>query len=196
MSAPSTGPLPEEPVAGGSRARRSRADRSTGRTAALFRFLRPRGRAVPQETESPEHPSVDLDSCRQELARWQHHADSFERELSRVAFERAHLLAWLAALHPSSAVITPAAGLGGDGTHLLRLVAGEQQLSWHLLPKDLPLFGHVPYAERNTGPLQRDGPGALEQAAHIRSHTRLLAIEGTLFAVPAEKQPSARPAEH
>ncbi|MFE2585425.1 hypothetical protein [Streptomyces sp. NPDC059378] len=196
MSAPSTGPLPEEPVAGGSRARRFRADRPAGRTAALLRLLRPRGRASRQETEPPEHPSVDLDSCRQELARWQHHADSFERELSRVASERAHLLAWLAALHPSSAVITPAVGIGGDGTHLLRLVAGERQLCWHLLPKDLPLFGHVPYTERSTGPLQRDGPGALEQAAHIRSHTRLLAIEGTLFAVPVEKEASARPAEH
>ncbi|WP_327185370.1 hypothetical protein [Streptomyces sp. NBC_01334] len=141
-------------------------------------------------------PSPDLDDCRQELARWQRHADSFERELTRVSFERAHLLAWLAALHPSSAVVAPAVGAGPDGTHLLRLVAGGRQLSWRLPPRDIPLFAHVPYTERATGHLQRDGPTAAEQAAHIRSHTRLLAIEGTLFAAPAERRPQARSTEH
>ncbi|MFF6991145.1 hypothetical protein [Streptomyces sp. NPDC010273] len=144
----------------------------------------------------PHNPSPDLDGCRQEVARWQRHADSFERELTRVSFERAHLLAWLAALHPSSAVVTPVGGAGPDGTHLLRLVAGGRQLSWRIPPRDIPFFGHVPYTEGAADHQRRDGPTAAEQAAHIRRHVRLLALEGILFAAPAERRPQARPAEH
>ncbi|MFD9436701.1 hypothetical protein [Streptomyces sp. NPDC060002] len=157
----------------------------------LRRLFGPRGRAPRPETASRHSPSPDLDDCRQELVRWQRHADSFERELTRVSFERAHLLAWLAALHPASAVVTPAVGAGPEGTHLLRLVAGGRQLSWRLPPRDIPLFAHVPYTEGAGGHLQRDGPTAVEQAAHIRGHTRLLALEGTLFAAPAERRPQA-----
>ncbi|KPI29400.1 hypothetical protein OV320_3739 [Actinobacteria bacterium OV320] len=198
MSVPSssTGRPPEEPLSDGSRNRGSRAARPVGRTAALRRFFRPRGRAPRPDTAARHSPSSDLHDCRRELARWQRHADSFERELTRVSFERAHLLAWLAALHPSSAVVTPAADAGPDGTHLLRLVAGGRQLSWRLPPRDIPLFAYVPYTERATGHGQRDGPTAVEQAAHIRSHTRLLALEGTLFATPAERRPQARSTEH
>ncbi|MDR6980603.1 hypothetical protein J2X68_007343 [Streptomyces sp. 3330] len=199
MSVPSssTGRPPEEPLSDGSRDRGSRTGRPVGRAAALRRLLGLRGRAPRPETP-PRHgsSSPDLDHCRQELVRWQRHADSFERELTRVSFERAHLLAWLAALHPSSAVVTPAVGAGADGTHLLRLVAGGRQLSWRLTPRDIPLFAHVPYTERAVGHGQRDGPAPGEQAAHIRSHTRLLALEGTLLATPAERRPQARPTEH
>ncbi|MFI6403618.1 hypothetical protein [Streptomyces sp. NPDC050548] len=186
MPAPLTMPLPEEPVSGGSEAR---GTRPVGRTAALLRLLRPRGRALRQEAALSHRLSVDLDGCRKELARWQRHTDSFERELTRVSFERAHLLAWLAALHPSSAAISPAVG----GRHLLSLVAGDRQLSWWLLPRDLPLFGHVRRVDHTVHHLRRDGPAALEQAAHIRSHTRLLAMEGALFAAPVRQQPQARP---
>ncbi|WP_406006456.1 hypothetical protein OG440_09810 [Streptomyces sp. NBC_00637] len=196
MSLPSMRRPPEEPLPDGSRDRRSRAARPAGRLAALRRLFRPRGPAPGPRTRPRHSASPDLDDCRRELARWQRHADSFERELTRVSFERAHLLAWLAALHPASAVVVPAVGAGTDGTHLLRLVAGGRQLSWGLPPRDVPLFAHVPYTERPTGHLQRDGPDAVEQAAHIRSHTRLLALEGTLFAAPAERRPRARPAEH
>ncbi|GGR00616.1 hypothetical protein [Streptomyces asoensis] len=194
MSAPPTGGPPEESASDGPRARRARA----ARTGVLRRLLRPRDRTVRPQTAPRHDTAPDLDDCRRELARWQRHADSFERELTRVSFERAHLLAWLAALHPSSAVVAPAAGAGPDGTHLLRLVAGGRQLSWRLPPRDIPLFAHVPYTERATGHLSRDGPAAAEQAAHIRSHTRLLALEGTLFAAPAPARgrPQAGPAEH
>lgn len=196
MSVPSPGRPPEEPLSEGSRNRHSRAARPLGRMAALRRLFGPRDRA-PRPEAAPRHSlSPDLDDCRRELARWQRHADSFERELTRVSFERAHLLAWLAALHPSSAVVTPAVGAGPDGTHLLRLVAGGRQLSWRLLPRDIPLFAHVPYTERATVHGQRDGPTVVEQAAHIRGHTRLLALEGTLFAGPAERRPQARSTEH
>ncbi|MFE7934724.1 hypothetical protein ACFU6S_39615 [Streptomyces sp. NPDC057456] len=189
MSAPPTGPPPEEP----------RADRSFGRTAvALLRLLRPRGRTTRQETGPGERLALDLAGTRQELARWQRHADSYERELNRVSHERAHLLAWLAALHPASAVITPAADPAPGGTHLLRLVAGERQLTWRLPPADLPLFAHVPYTAQAPGPHRPrpDDHRFLDQAAHIRRHTRLLAVEETLFTAPAQIRPSARPPDH
>lgn len=189
MSLPPTTTPPEAPGADGSRPR--------GRAAtALVRLLRPRHRPGPPRSAPGQRPDVTSDGCRQELARWQRHADSYARELSRVALERAHLLAWLAALHPSSAVVTPTTGGGPDGTHLLRLTAGERQLCWWLQPTELPLFTHVPYAEPTPQCPPRDGHGAADQAAHIRRHTRLLAVEGAFLTTPDEPRPSARPAGH
>ncbi|MGW2891428.1 hypothetical protein ACWDDN_40230 [Streptomyces griseoruber] len=146
----------------------------------LLRLLRARG------TGSRHRLALDLDDCRQELARWQRHADSYERELTRISRERADLLAWLAALHPSSAVVTPATDTGPGGTHLLRLMAGERLLSWRLPPADLPLFAHVRYAEPTVAPPRREGPRIPDQATHIRRHTRLLALEEALFTTPPD----------
>lgn len=154
-----------------------------GRTAAaLCRALRS-GRV-------PRPDRHDLDDCRRERDRWQRHADSYERELTRVRLDHAHLLAWLAALHPASAVLTPDSEAGPDGVHRLRIEAGGRQLSWRLHPTDLPLFVHTPYAPH---PLAADSPPATEQAAHLRRHTRLLALEGMLLTRPAEARPLARP---
>ncbi|MFJ8110735.1 hypothetical protein [Streptomyces sp. NPDC096132] len=194
MPPSSTGPHPEGPWSGRPRTHLPRAVRPAGRiAAAVLRLLRERDRPAPQEDDPRHRLALDLDDCRQELARWQRHADSYEQELTHVARERAHLLAWLAALHPSSAVITPVADAGPSGTHLLRLMAGERLLSWRLPSTDLPLFAHVPHTEPTATPPRRDGPGAPDQSAHIRRHTRLLAMEGSLFVTPAETQPSARP---
>ncbi|MEW2049740.1 hypothetical protein [Streptomyces sp. NPDC005476] len=202
MSSPPTGPPPGEPRFGGSPSRRTRADRPVGRGAALLRLLRPRRRIARQETGPGDRLALDLVTTRHELARWQRHADSYERELARVSHERAHLLAWLAALHPSSALITPAADSAPGGTHVLRLVAGERQLSWRLPPADLPLFAHVPFAEPAPVFPRQDDHRILDQSAHIRRHTRLLAVEETLFTAPAEfiastdSRPPVRPADH
>ncbi|MGW1785402.1 hypothetical protein ACWCQQ_40880 [Streptomyces sp. NPDC002143] len=173
-----------------------RAVRPAGRlAAALLRLLRPAGRTTPRAADPPNRLALDLDDCRRELARWQRHADSYERELTHVARDRAHLLAWLAALHPASAVITPVADEGPGGTHLLRLVAGERPLSWRLPPVDLPLFAHIPHEDRAAAHLPRDGPRDPDQAAHILRHTRLLALEGALLAAFAEPRPPARPTD-
>ncbi|MGV9456770.1 hypothetical protein [Streptomyces sp. NPDC003635] len=94
--------------------------------------------------------------------------------MTSLRHERAHLLAWLAALHPSSAVLT-------DGGGTLSLRAGERGVSWPLSPAELRLFAHVPHAE----PADLTDMGEAEQTAHIREHTRLLAIEGILSAAPA-----------
>nr|WP_211283911.1 hypothetical protein [Streptomyces antibioticus] len=154
-----------------------------GRTvAALRRALRP-GRV-------PRPDPRDLDDCRRERERWQRHADSYERELTRVRLDHAHLLAWLAALHPASAVLAPDSEAGPGGVHRLRIEAGGRQLSWRLHPADLPLFAHTPYAPHA---LAADGPPATDQAAHLRHHTRLLALEATLFTEPTEPKAPAPP---
>ncbi|WAZ24483.1 hypothetical protein STRCI_005904 [Streptomyces cinnabarinus] len=157
--------------------------------AALRRVLRAPARTRERRAEPSLRLASDLENCRQQRDRWRRNADSYERELSRVRLERVHLLAWLAALHPSSAVLTDG-GTGADGVRALSLRAGERGLSWPLAPAELPLFAHVPYAEHAaSAPL-----GEADQAAHIREHIRLLAIEGILSAPPAERPPPARPA--
>lgn len=152
---------------------------SLGRAAAALRRALRSGRV-------PRPEQRDLDDCRRERDRWQRHADSYERELTRVRLDHAHLLAWLAALHPASAVLAPDSEAGPDGVHQLRIEAGGRQLSWRLHPADLPLFAHTPYAPHA---LAADGPPAPDQAAHLRRHTRLLALEGALLTEPA--QPAA-----
>ncbi|AZQ37767.1 hypothetical protein EJ357_33475 [Streptomyces cyaneochromogenes] len=164
----------------------------------------PPDRTLGPPAEPPHRLALDLDDCRQERDRWQRHADSYERELTRALLERAHLLAWLAVLHPSSAVLTPVTDSDGPGgSHLLRLEAGGQQLSWRLAPADLPLFTHVPCTEPATAPPRGDGQAPLDQAAHLRRHIHLLAMEGILFTAPAEKRPApvrpvrpVRPGDH
>ncbi|MET7458181.1 hypothetical protein ABZT03_41365 [Streptomyces sp. NPDC005574] len=194
MPSSPTAPPPEEPGAGASRAHRPRTPGPLGTAAAaLLRVLRPRGRRAPRkhrrttrrEAALRHRLTLDLDDCRQQRDRWQRHADSYERELTVVSLERAHLLAWVAALHPASAVVVPAAGPGPAGTHQLRLVVGRRPLSWRLRPADLALFTHVRHAEPTTAPAEGDVHRPLDQAAHIRRHTRLLAIEATLFTAPA-----------
>lgn len=191
MSSPPSDPLPDVPGTG-----HPRNPGPLGRAVAvLWRALRRRGKPLARRAGSRQRLGHDLDACRQERDRWRRHADSYERELTRTRHERAHLLAWLAALHPSSAVLTPDVGSGPDGPHLLCVEAGGRQLSWRLAPADLPLFAHVPYAQ----PVIPDSPAPPDQTAHIRRHTRLLAMEGTLFGATAETWAAVmplRPGEH
>ncbi|MFE3036670.1 hypothetical protein ACFXKY_34070 [Streptomyces canus] len=182
MSAPPTKTPPEGPVPGGSRPR--------GRVIALLRLLGSRPPATGSRADPSHRLALDLEGCRQDLARWRRNADSYARELSRLSRERAHLLAWLAALHPASAVVVPSAGAG---PHLLRLTAGERQLCWRLPSAELPLFTHVPYAEHPSAPVPGDGHEPVDQGAHIRHHTRLLAIEGAFLAAAAGRRPPSRP---
>ncbi|MFG1671033.1 hypothetical protein [Streptomyces sp. Y7] len=191
MSSPSSDPLPDAPGPG-----LPRSPGPLGRaTAALLRVLRGRGTPLAPGSGPRHRLGRDLDDCRQERERWQRHADSYERELTDARRERAHLLAWLAALHPSSAVLTPDTGAGPDGAHLLRIDAGGGQLCWRLAPAELPLFVHVPYAH----PAAADRPAPPDQAAHIDRHTRLLAMEGILSGATAETWAAVtppRPGDH
>lgn len=91
--------------------------------------------------------------------------------------ERAHLVAWLAALHPS--VIAPAPD-AGDGWHLLYLRAGGWQMSWHIAPADLPLFDHVEHVDPGDARAQWDGHSSAQKYLRIRTHTAVLCLpDGT-----------------
>ncbi|WP_432057793.1 hypothetical protein [Streptomyces sp. bgisy022] len=168
--------------------------RSGGLVGRLLRHRTARRR----ETEDRLRLQHELSVSRQRLARWQQHADSYERQLGRVQRERAHLLAWLAALHPASAVLTPLTGpgQGPQGAYRLCLVAGGWHLSWRIAPGDLALFAHVPPGPEPVPHPVPDGD-APDQEAVIRRHTQLLACEGTLsagFAAAAGRQAPGPPA--
>jgi hypothetical protein len=178
------------------------SSRGSSRLRGLFRSLLPSRGAHRRET-SRRRLESDLAVHRQAVAHWQQYADSYARELDRARHERALLLAWLAALHPASAVITPTAGTAQDGTHRsLRLVAGGWPMSWRIPPGDLALFRHVPYAEAaadhpETWPDDSpDRPDSPDQYAHIRRHTRLLALEATVHDITTGTEPSDHPAGH
>ncbi|MFJ8992654.1 hypothetical protein ACIRQH_19935 [Streptomyces sp. NPDC102279] len=122
--------------------------------------------------------------------RCQANADSFARELRETVDtladrtrerdgayeERAQLLAWLAALHPSTAVIAPSPDVDEDGWQLLYLVAGGWQMSWHIHPRDAHLFRHVTKVDVTDVRAQWDGHGTVQKYERMHNHVRLLAL--------------------
>ncbi len=63
-------------------------------------------------------------------------------ELRAVYRERARLVAYLAACYPS--VLCPASDVDDDGWSIVYVSTPRGQMSWHISPADLILFGHVP----------------------------------------------------
>ncbi|MGW0869916.1 hypothetical protein ACWD3Z_05420 [Streptomyces sp. NPDC002740] len=133
----------------------------------------------------------DLATARAEAERWKRHADSFAKDLREAldtlgdrtrerdgAYEeRAQLLAWLAALHPATAVITQSPDVEEQGWQLLYLVAGGWQMSWHIHPRDAQYFTHVTVVDVTDVRAQWDGHGTVQKYERIRNHTRLLALD-------------------
>ncbi|MFG2963549.1 hypothetical protein ACGFZS_09695 [Streptomyces sp. NPDC048288] len=126
----------------------------------------------------------DLTTALSDVARWKEHseafardAESYERARDSAYRERAQLLAWLAALHPATTVITDSPDAGEDGWQLLYLVAGGWQMSWYISPADAELFRHVTVVDVTDERAQWDGHGSEQRDERIRSHTRLLALD-------------------
>ncbi len=159
--------------------------------ARLFR--RPTPVMTPRTVEG-EHIlrlTQDLNAALAEAAQSKQRAESYHqdreravnalaeayRDLYSLHSEMAHVLAWLAALHPASAVITPAHDYDPGGMHVLYLVAGGSQMSWPIGRELLPLFRHVPVVERTDPRAQWDGHGTEQKYGRIRSHVRLLSLE-------------------
>lgn len=167
--------------------------------------VRPRIPALARGTSGDASPigdpvtvlSDDLATAKAEAARWKRHAASYdterseanqlcdqyrdelkrvERERDGAYRERAQLLAWLAALHPSTAVITQSPDLDEDGWQLLYLVASGWQMSWHIHPRDADLFGHVTVVDVTDVRAQWDGHGTVQKYERIHDHVRLLAL--------------------
>ncbi|GHA28851.1 hypothetical protein GCM10010372_30900 [Streptomyces tauricus] len=119
-----------------------------------------------------------------DLQRWKSYADSLAREAEDrtkerdgAYRERAQLLAWITALHPSSSVIAPSPDVDEDGWQLLYLVAGGWQMSWHIHPRDADLFRHVTVVDVTDPRAQWDGHGTVEKYERIHNLVRLLALD-------------------
>ncbi|MFF5589701.1 hypothetical protein [Streptomyces hygroscopicus] len=97
-----------------------------------------------------------------------------EAERDAAYRERAHLLAWLAALHPANAVITSADDIEEPGWQLLYLLVGGWQMSWHIAPRDAELFAHVEHVDPTDPRAQWDGHSTNEKYERIREHTAQL----------------------
>ncbi|MGD6761379.1 hypothetical protein ACOKM5_20810 [Streptomyces sp. BH097] len=160
----------------------------------MFRiFRRPRPAPLVPEAAYVERLAAQLT---ERLERWQQHADSYAKQAASagrerdIAYrERTELLAWLAALHPAAAVITPAADIDAEGAHwhLLYLTAGGWQMRWPVAPVDVPLFSHVTFVEPSDPRAQWDGHGTAQKYQRIRQHVRLLVLEdGALTPVRPE----------
>ncbi|MFF5984385.1 hypothetical protein ACFY78_36640 [Streptomyces olindensis] len=143
------------------------------------------GRMVAEGFAAGIRQAEELRLAREEAARWKDHADSYDCERSDTQRECAQLLAWLAALHPASAVIAPAHD--GDGSQDLYIVAGGWQLSWSIPAEHADLFKHVPVVDVTDVRAQWDGHGAEQRGERIRQHVRLLALaDGPVTGVMTE----------
>lgn len=82
--------------------------------------------------------------------------------------ERAHLVAYLAAVYPSVLAV------GGDPVWpdytVVYVTSPQGQLSWHIHKSDLDLFRHVP-----AGPAEWDGHDTDEKYRRLDAVTRALA---------------------
>jgi hypothetical protein len=104
-------------------------------------------------------------------------AEQLEIERDQAYRERAHLLAWLAALHPANAVITPAPDVDEPGWQLLYLLVGGYQMSWHIAPRDSDLFNHVEHVAADDPRAQWDGHSTTEKYERIQQHTQRVAAD-------------------
>jgi hypothetical protein len=99
-----------------------------------------------------------------------------EQQLDAAYRERAHLVAWLAAVYP--AVITPAPDVDEPGWQIVYLAADDQQMSWHIAPRDADLFAHVERVEPDDPRAQWDGHTTEQKYDRIRQHVRGLHFGG------------------
>lgn len=83
--------------------------------------------------------------------------------------ERARLVAWLAALHPS--VITPAPDIDEPGWKLVYIDTPLGQLSWHIAPRDTPLFWLVEHVKTDDPRARWDGHTTEEKYQRISGLT-------------------------
>ncbi|MEU9792915.1 hypothetical protein AB0E27_20195 [Streptomyces sparsogenes] len=104
-------------------------------------------------------------------------AEQAEAERDQAYRERVHLLAWLAALHPANAVITPADDVDEPGWQLLYLLVGGWQMSWHIHPRDVSLFDHVERVLPDDPRAEWDGHSTTTKYERIQQHVRRLTTD-------------------
>lgn len=121
------------------------AERDRLRTAILDidAHATPIGQADPQDPDgNPHHYVVTVGALHRALGKVGHTAPlcTAEAERDRAYRERAHLVALLAALHPSHIGHTDPTA---PDWAVVIVEAPGGQLSWHIAPRDMDLFTHV-----------------------------------------------------
>lgn len=117
---------------------------------------------------------------------WAHLLDNVRgapAELNEAYRERANLLAWLAAIHPS--VVAPATDVDEPGWHLLylRTSTGGWQLTWHIHPRDHELCKRVEHVPADDPRAQWDGHTTDQKYRRIRSHVAFINLASTRVGV-------------
>jgi len=115
-----------------------------------------------------------------EVIDWEATAHQREEERDGAYRERAHLVAWLAAMH--EAVIAPAPDVDEPGWQIVYVYAGGWQMSWHISPRDAELFKRVEHVAADHPRAQWDRHTTEQKYSRIRNHTRVLAVNGRLRA--------------
>lgn len=123
----------------------------------------------------------------------QRQGELFESAVMRSIFrERAALVAYLAARHPS--VILPGdprTDPQGGGWPIIYVSTPHGQMSWHLNPDDLDLFGHVPRQDWKAGEHPWDGHSTRLKYERLAALTDELAASFDRLPVPPADGPAA-----
>lgn len=108
--------------------------------------------------------------------------DELHDQLDNAYRERAHLLAWLAALHP--AVIAPAPDTDEPDWQILYLHSSAHgwQMTWHIHPRDAELFTDVEHVPADDPRAQWDGHTTDAKYRRIRIHTHVVHLNSRLGA--------------
>ncbi|MFJ3793835.1 hypothetical protein [Kitasatospora sp. NPDC090091] len=121
--------------------------------------------AVLVPVDGPEAAAAAVAAVTAAVAR----AEQAEAERDGAYRERAHLTAWLAAIHP--AVITVAPDIDEPGWQLLFIIVGGRQMSWHIHPRDADLYVHVERVPVDDPRAQWDGHTTDQKYEAIRGLT-------------------------
>ena len=107
---------------------------------------------------------------------------SLEDQLDAAYRERAHLVAWLAALHTS--VIAPAPDVDEPGWQILYLYSAKWgwQMTWHIHPRDAELFKDVEHVAPDDPRAQWDGHSTEQKYNRMRTHVRVVHMNNRLGA--------------
>lgn len=109
-------------------------------------------------------------------------AEQAEAERDGAYRERAHLVAWLAALHP--AVIAPAPDVDEPGWQILYLTSSAYgwQMTWHIHPRDAELFKDVEHVPADDPRAEWDGHSTEQKYNRMRTHVRVVHMNNRLGA--------------
>ncbi|MEV8353168.1 hypothetical protein ACFVTT_34130 [Streptomyces niveus] len=113
-------------------------------------------------------------------------ADEAEEQRDGAYRERGHLVALVAGGLAEQAVIAPAPDVTEPGWQILYITLHDRQCSWHIAPKDAPLFEFLDHVTADDPRAQWDGHTTEAKYEHIAQLARALGTPGPF----REEQPA------